>query len=194
MTPLNLFIIGPSGCGKSTQAKLIADKYSLTHISMGQVFRDEMAANSGYGLEAKSYVEKGVWVPDDLTFDMLVSRIKPLNFQNFIIDGFPRVLNQGKIVEFFLKKQQQPFSLLIHLTVSFEEIQTRRQKLGETFQESDRIDNTPETIKQRQLTYDETIGPIKEYFTTKKLFCDVDGNRPIEPIFKDICLAIDSLK
>jgi len=193
MTPLNLFIIGPSGCGKSTQAKLIADKYHLTHFSMGQLLRDEIAAGSGFGLEAKSYLDRGIWVPDDLTFDVLVSKLKPINFQNFIVDGFPRVLNQGKIVEFFLKKQSKPFSLLIHLEVSQSEIAARRQIEGESFQDANRSDNTPEAIKQRQLSYDETINPIKDYFQSIGKFCNVDGNRPVEPIFADICNAIDNI-
>jgi len=191
---LNLFIIGPSGCGKSTQAKLIAEKYTLKHLSMGQLLRDEIAAATGFGLEAKSYIDQGTWVPDDLVFDVLASKLKELNYQNFIIDGFPRMLNQGKIIEFFLKKQNQPFSLLIHLDVTFEEITARRQKLGQDFQEADRSDNTPEAIAARQKSYDDTILPIKEYFSGKKILFDVDGNRPVEPIFEDICLKIDKIK
>ena len=68
---LNLFIIGPSGCGKSTQAKLIAAKYNLTHLSMGQILRDEMAAGTPEGLEAKSFVDSGTLVPEELTFKLL---------------------------------------------------------------------------------------------------------------------------
>lgn len=190
---LNLFIIGPSGCGKSTQAKLIAEKYNLQHLSMGQLLRDEISAGTGFGLEAKPYIDQGTWVPDDLVFDVLVSKLKELNYQNFIIDGFPRILNQGKVVEFFLKKQNQPLSLLIHLDVTFEEISARRQKLGQDFQDADRSDNTPEAVAARQKSYDDTILPIKEYFSSKKLLFDVDGNRPIEPIFEDIVKKIEEI-
>ena len=192
--PLNLFIVGPSGCGKSTQAKLIAEKYNLTHLSMGQILRDEIAAKTGFGLEAKSYVDQGVWAPDDLVFDMLISKLKTLDFQNFIIDGFPRVLNQGRIIEFFLKKQNQPFSLLIHLDVTFEEIMARRAKMGAEFQDAARSDNTPEAVAARQKSYDDTIVPIKEYFKSKEKLFEVDGNRPVEPIFEDIVKKIDQLK
>jgi len=191
---LNLFIIGPSGCGKTTQAKLIAEKYKLTHFSMGQLLRDEVAKGSGFGFEAKPYLDQGTWVPDDLIFDILVDKLKSINFQNFIIDGFPRVLNQGRIAQFYLKKQNQPLSLLIHLTVSFEEIKARHDKLGVEFQDKSRTDNTPEGIAHRQHSYDETIGGIREYFTGIGKFCDIDGNRPIEPIFEDIVKAIEKIK
>lgn len=191
---LNLFIIGPSGCGKSTQAELIAQKYSLTHISTGQLLRDEIAAGTGFGLEAKSYVDQGTWVPDDLVFDVLIAKLKTINYQNFILDGFPRVLNQGKIIEYFLKKQQQPFSMLIHLDVTFEEIMKRREAKGEEFQDAKRSDNTPEIILARQKTYDDTITPIKEYFAEKKILLEVDGNRPVEAIFEDIVKEIDKIK
>ncbi len=192
--PLNLFIIGPSGCGKTTQAKMVAEKYGLHHFSMGQLLRDEIASGSGYGLEAKSYVDQGVWAPDDLIFDILIGKLKTLNYENFIIDGFPRVLNQGRIIEFYLRKNHEPVSLLIHLNVTFQEIQDRRAKMGDEFQDKARTDNTPQDIANRQKSYEETIGPIKEYFKKHDKLFEVDGNRPVEPIFMDICQAIDKLK
>ena len=192
-TPLNLFIVGPSGCGKSTQAKLIAEKFGLTHFSMGQLLRDEITAGSGFGIEAKRYVDEGIWVPDDLVFDVLLSKLKSLNFKNFIIDGFPRVLNQGKVMEFYLRKNNLPFTALIHLDVSFEEIMSRRQKMNDDFQDKSRTDNTPEGIAARQKSYDETIDSIKSYFKSKDKLINIDGNRPVEPIFEDICLAINKL-
>lgn len=191
--PLNLFIIGPSGCGKSTQAKLIAKKYNLTHLSMGQLLRDEIASSSGFGDEAKSYLDNGKLVPDDLIFDILINKLNSINNQNFIIDGFPRVLNQGKYMEYYLKKKQLPFSFLIHLSVTLKEISARRAKLGIEFQDQDRTDNTPPAIASRQQFYDDGIIPIREYFESKDLFVDIDGNRPVEAIFADICQGIDKL-
>jgi adenylate kinase len=192
--PLNLFIIGPSGCGKSTQAKLIAEKYKLTHLSMGQLFRDEISAGSGFGIEAKRYVDEGIWAPDDLVFDVLINKLKSLEFKNFIIDGFPRVLNQGRVMEFYLRKNNLPFSALIHLNVTFKEIMDRRTRLGDEFQDKDRTDNDPEEVAARQKSYNDTIDPIKEYFQNKGKLINIDGNRPVEPIFEDICKKIDKLK
>ena len=192
--PLNLFIIGPSGCGKSTQAKLIAEKYNLTHLSMGQLLRDKIASDSPLGAKLKSYVDSGAWVPDDLIFEILLLELNKLENQNFIVDGFPRVLNQGKFIEHYLtKEREKPLSLIIHLDVTFEEIMARRNRLGQNFQDTNRTDNTPEAVAKRQASYDETIEPIKDYFSSVNKLFNVDGNRPVEPIFADICQKIDGL-
>lgn len=191
---LNLFIIGPSGCGKTTQAKMVAEKYNLTHISMGQILRDEMTKKSGFGIEAKGYIDNGKLVPDDLVFDVLISHLKTINFSNFIIDGFPRVLNQGRIIEFYLRKNNSPLTALIHLTLTFEQISARRAKAGDEFQDKDRTDNSPTEIANRQAFYDENIEGIRDYFVGKGKFIDIDANRPIEPIFEDIVKEIEKIK
>ncbi|MBP9817300.1 nucleoside monophosphate kinase [Candidatus Shapirobacteria bacterium] len=192
--PLNLFIIGPSGCGKTTQAKLIAEKYKIDHLSMGQLLRDEITKGSGFGIEAKKYIDDGKLVPDDLVFDVLITKLKALNFDNFIIDGFPRVLNQGRIIEYYLRKNNMPITALIHLSVTFAEISARRAKMGDSFQDKTRTDNSPEDIASRQKFYDDNIEGIRDYFTRKSEFIDIDGNRPIEPIFADVIKAIDKLR
>jgi len=192
--PLNLFIIGPSGSGKSTQAKLIAQNFSLTHLSMGELLRHEVEIKSGFGQEAKTYLDQGLPVPDDLVFDVLIAELKKIDYQNFILDGFPRILNQGRIIEHYLKKLSQPFSLLIHITMDFEEILRRRQAKGESFQDNSRTDNTPEAIANRQkILYESNINPILDYFRGRGLLFEVDGNRPIEPIFEDIVKVINSI-
>lgn len=190
---LNLFIIGPSGCGKSTQAKLIAEKYNLTHLSMGQLLRDEMAAGSEIGLEAKSFVDSGTLVPEELSYKVLTNSLVKINNQNFIIDGFPRTLLQGQFIENYLSTQNQPLDLIVHLDVTFEEIQTRRAARGVEFQDASRTDSTPEAMASRQKFYDDNNGLIMDYFQAKNLVFRLDGNRPIEPIFEDICQKINSL-
>ncbi|HOR01840.1 MAG TPA: nucleoside monophosphate kinase [Candidatus Woesebacteria bacterium] len=191
---LNLFIIGPSGCGKSTQAKLIAEKYNLTHLSMGQILRDEMAAGTPEGLEAKSFVDSGTLVPEELTFKLLTGKLNQIGNKNFIIDGFPRSLGQGQFIEKYLTQVNEPLDLIIHLDVTFEEINARRAKMGAEFQDKDRTDNTPEAMASRQKFYDDNNGLIMDYFTPKGLVLQVDGNRPIEPIFKDIDQKVSTLK
>lgn len=190
---LNLFIIGPSGCGKSTQAKLIAQKYGLIHLSMGQLLRDEIAAGTELGLQAKSIVDSGNLVPDEIAFSILTANLAKINNQNFIIDGFPRILSQGQFIENYLANQNQPLDLIIHLDVTFEEIQARRAKLGIEFQDKNRTDNTPQAMAARQNFYDNNNGLIMDYFQSKNLLFRTDGNRPIEPIFEDICQKVNSL-
>jgi len=191
---LNLFIIGPSGCGKSTQAKLIAQKYNLKHFSMGQLFRDEIAAGSQIGTQVKSYLDQGVPVPDQTTCDLLAGHLQQIGNRNFIVDGFPRLLGQGKFIDDYLAASGHPASLVIHLKVDFLEIIKRRQKMGQDFQEKDRTDNTPEAIANRQkVLYENNIAPILDYYRQKNQLFEVDGNRPIEPIFADIAQTIDKL-
>lgn len=191
--PLNLFIIGPSGSGKTTQAKLIALKYNLTHFSTGQILRDEAAKETEIGLKAKVFTDKGNWVPDDIAINILESNLRKINNQNFIIDGFPRMLNQGIIISEYLKSKNLPCSAVILLDVTFEEINERRRMLGENFQDSNRTDNTPEGIANRQKFYNESIHPIIDYFKKTNQLVVIDGNRPVEPIFDDICKFIDKI-
>lgn len=190
---LNLFIIGPSGCGKSTQAKLIAEKFGLTHLSMGQLLRDEIAAASELGLQAKSIVDSGNLVPDEIAFAILTSNLEKINNQNFIIDGFPRILTQGQFIEGYLSSKNEPLDLIIHLDVTFEEISSRRAARGAEFQDASRTDSTPEAIAARQKFYDDNNGLIMDYFQSKNLLFRTDGNRPIEPIFEDISQKVNNL-
>jgi len=190
---LNIFIIGPSGCGKSTQAKLIAEKYQLTHLSMGQLLRNEIALGSPEGLEAKDYLDNGKLVPEELSYKVLTNSLNKINNQDFIIDGFPRTIFQGQFIEGYLNNTNQPLDLIIHLDVTFEEIQTRRAARGVEFQDASRTDSTPEAIASRQKFYDDNNGLIMNYFQSKNLLFRVDGNRPIEPIFQDICQQVNSL-
>lgn len=191
--PLNLFIIGPSGCGKTTQAKMIAEKYNLTHFSTGQILRNEAFAQTEIGLKAKVYTDKGNWVPDDIVINILKNNLTKIDNKNFIIDGFPRVLNQGVVISEYLESKNSPCSAVILLDVTYEEINTRRQRLGEKFQDNNRTDNTSEAILEKQRFYNETINPIVDHFKKTNQLVIIDGNRPIEPIFDDICKFIDKI-
>jgi adenylate kinase len=194
---LNLFIIGPSGCGKSTQAKLIAQKYNLTHFSTGQIFREEIYAATPLGLEAKKYIDQGLFCPDEILIPIVMSSLKKVSYKDFIIDGTPRRLNQAIQIQKILQDQNQDITHIIHLDVTAQEIVTRRlnqEKLGSQFQDLNRSDNTPEAIAGRQAEYDKNNDPIMEYFSKNSLLLNIDGNRPVQPIFEDICKAIDKIK
>jgi len=112
---LNLFIIGPKDSGKTVQAKLIAEKYRLTCIPLGEIFVEEMNAKSGFGIEIKKYLDAEASLPDDLIFDIMLSRLKPINFTNFIVSGYPKTLSQARVLEFYFRKNNFPFSAVISL-------------------------------------------------------------------------------
>jgi len=112
---LNLFLIGPPNSGKATLGKLIADKYSITNISLSQVISDEITANSGFGFEAKKYLSEERQIPDDLLFDILLSKLKTINYNNFIISGYPKTLAQSRILEFYFRKNNFTLSTVISL-------------------------------------------------------------------------------
>ena len=192
--PLNLFIIGPSGSGKSTQAKKVAQKYNLTHLSMGQLLRDEVSSNPDFDQSSKKLIKQGLPVSDEILIPVLTRKLSQIKHQNFIVDGFPRLLHQGQLLNTYLKKSSHPMSLLIHLQVDFLEIVKRRQKKGKNFQDKTRADNTPAAIANRQkILYEKNIQPVLDYFRQNDKLVEIDGNRPVNPIFQDICKKINQL-
>ncbi len=191
---LELVIIGPSGSGKGTQAKKIAQKYELEHISMGELFRQEIRAGSEIGRKANKYVKQGKWVPTKITLKLLRQKLTENNFENFISDGFPRLPDQPPALDNLLAEFNQDIDLVIHLEVADEVIMARRKaawEKGESFYDQKRKDENMEAIKSRLAAYHNTIDPILEYYRNKGLLFNVDGERPIEPIFKDIVREIN---
>jgi len=190
---INLFIIGPSGSGKSTQAKLIAKKYHLTHISTGQQIRLEMEAQTKLGILAKKYVDQGLWCPDEIVLKVLFRALNKVKNRNFIVDGTPRLPGQPKPIEDHLKKHNQSVTALVQLTLPFQTILERRQKKGAKFQDKSRSDNTPEAIKKRNQEYNKYLKPILKFYRIRNQLIKVDGDQPVEPIFDDICQKINEL-
>lgn len=193
---MNLLIIGFSGCGKSTQAKLIAQKYGLTHLSMGALLRAEMDQGTEIGQKAKSYVDKGLWAPLEVVFPLIEKEFARINYQNFILDGFPRVVEQAIKIEEFLVSKNSRIDQLIFLDVNPDEIFKRRQaqaSQNKRFSDAGRTDETAEAIAQRKKSFEETIAPILNFYQNTNTLFKVDGNRPVEPIFDDIVSKVNSL-
>ena len=185
---LNLFIIGPSGCGKSTQASKIAEKYNLSHFSMGDLFRDKIKKDIEFAQKVSKFVDNGKWVPNEIVFSVLKPILEKISYENFIIDGFPREVGQMEYADKIFKEKNKNINLVIHLDVTAKEISDRRHKVmkdGGSFQEN-RNDETPEAIAERQKSYDDSINPIFNYLNTDSRLFKVNGNRPIDPIFEDI--------
>ncbi len=207
---LNIILIGPPGSGKGTQSEKISDMYGITHISTGDLFREVMDSNDNdrAGL-IKKYVNNGDLVPDNIVIDMVIERLKNKDCENgYLLDGFPRSLNQAKI--FDENELDKPVSHVILLDVDedllFKRLTGRRlakksgriyniyfnpPKVDEKCDESGedlviRDDDKEETVKNRLKVYKEQTYPLIKYYEDKKLLYRVNGNRNIEEVFTEI--------
>ena len=185
---LNLVLIGASGSGKGTQAKLISKDYRLVHISSGDVLRQEVAEKTAIGKEISRYQESGQWVPDRIICKMIFPKLKKSFKSGFVLDGSPRTVSQAEIIDDYLTKNNSQINLVILIKVRPEVVLARRAKVvssGVKFQPG-RNDDNPETFKKRLDSYTKTIKPILDYYRGKNILVEVDGERPVDEIYKDI--------
>lgn len=189
---MNLCIIGPSGSGKGTQAKKIAAKYKLTHISTGELLRQILrtAKKDQTTQKIRHYLKLGQWVPSDIIFAILKNKLK----DNFLLDGTPRYLKQCSMLEKLLKSRGLKLDACIYLALSRKEWEKRRKSYGDKFQDKTRNDNSPEIQEKRWHSGEKTLDKIVAYYRNLNKLIEIDGNRPVEPIFQDIVTALDSLK
>ncbi len=196
MKPFRATVLGPSGGGKGTQAKLLEEKYGWKHISVGSLFREHIEDETEIGQEAKQYVEKGDWVPTPLVLKMIKPVLKNLLETGFILDGFPRLPDQPKLLDEFLEKNGAELDLAVHIDIRPEVIMARRQKAwkkGKSFYDQKRKDETLQAIKSRIDEYLKTIPPILNYYHKKGILFRVDGERPISLIHQDIVKEIEKI-
>jgi len=185
---MNIIIFGPSGSGKGTQAELLSKKLKIPTVSMGKLFRQAYEEKTPEGVEAYGYWGKGNWVPGKLAFKVLKPALDQCQ-KGFILDGYPRKIDQTYLLEKYLEKRNQKIDRAILLWVSDKEAIKRlflRAKKDVAAKGKARIDETREVIKARLAEYHRTVDPIIEYFRQKGVLMDVDGERPIEEIFEDI--------
>ncbi|MDR1121104.1 MAG: adenylate kinase [Dysgonamonadaceae bacterium] len=192
MKPLNIVIFGAPGSGKGTQSELLIRQFGLNHISTGDVLRKEIADKTVLGSIAKSHINKGELVPDNLIIDMLA---KVLDNQppgaGVIFDGFPRTLEQGKALNEMLAARNTELSIVINLTVAEEELIHRLLKRGEI---SGRSDDNLETITARLNVYKSQTSPLVDFYQREGKLVEVAANgRSIEEIYADVERAIDSI-
>ena len=187
----NLILFGPPGAGKGTQAKKIAEKYHLIHVSTGDIFRAEIANRSPLGLHVKDIIEKGELVPDPLLIEILLNLIKKNNpCRGFVFDGFPRTLNQAKMLDSMLQKQGEKVTMILSLEV--EETELIRRILGRGI-DSGRIDDTEEVVKNRLKVYHLHTKPLMDYYAVHGLFKRIFGKGTVGDVFESLCQEIDAL-
>lgn len=187
---INLVLFGPPGAGKGTQADNIVKKYDLVHLSTGDTFRRNMKQHTELGDLAKSYIDKGELVPDEVTIKMLEAEVDAhADAEGFIFDGFPRTTAQAKALDSFLETKNAAISVMLALSVPDEELKDRLKKRAEVSGRSDDAD--PEIIANRISVYKNETAPVAEYYKAQGKYEEVDGVGSIDEISEKLFEAID---
>ncbi len=188
----NLVLFGPPGAGKGTQAEFLKEKYNLMHISTGDVFRFNIKNETALGMLAKSYMDKGNLVPDQVTIDMLNAEVeKNADAKGFIFDGFPRTNAQADALDKLMNSKDSQINAMIALEVNDEILVKRLLGRGKT---SGRADDADESIIRNRITeyYDKT-AILKNYYSGQNKYFGVDGVGSIEDITVRLSAVIDNL-
>lgn len=181
----NIIIFGPPGSGKGTQSTKLAEKYSLTHISTGDIFRAEIKAESELGLRVKSIIEKGELVSDELLVDLLRSAMdKHPGTGGFLFDGYPRTIQQAHDLEKLLAEKNAAVDIVLALDVDDDELMARLLKRAEI---EGRKDDTAEVISNRLGVYHSQTKPLMDHYEAQGKLESVNGIGSIDEIFSRLC-------
>lgn len=189
---INLLIFGPPGAGKGTQAKVISKKYKLTHISSGDLLRQESKTNSSHKDIAK-ILKSGQLVPDNLINNLLkehLTKIDPTKTKGFLLDGYPRTLKQAEFIDNYLKKNKQTIRAIISLKLKDKDAIKRILVRGKT---SGRKDDNLKIIEKRLEIYQSETKPLLKYYQQQKKLINIDGRPDIELVSQKIGKVIDKL-
>lgn len=204
-------MLGAPGAGKGTQAKMIADKYNVPHISTGDIFRANIKNGTELGLEAKKYMDQGMLVPDELTVKILLDRVSQADCGNgYVLDGFPRTIPQAEVLENALNEINDHIDYAIDVNVPDENIVRRMSgrraclSCGATFHIVHvppkaegicdrcgkelilRDDDRPETVEKRLAVYHEQTQPLIDFYSVKGILRTVDGTVDMMDVFEEI--------
>jgi adenylate kinase len=185
-------LVAPPGAGKGTQAKKLAARYAIVHISSGELLRKEVSGGTKIGRIAADYLKRGDLVPDELVLEMLAGPVlQAATSGGYILDGFPRTVRQAEEA-FRLAQQFEEIELqaVIHLAVRREEL--IRRLVGRARGES-RSDDTEAVIAHRLEVFDAETQPLLELYRQRRLIVDIDGEQSVEKVFSDIEAVVDGL-
>lgn len=208
---MKIIMLGAPGAGKGTQAKRIADKYNIPHVSTGDIFRSNIKEGTELGMKAKSFMDKGALVPDDITIGMLMDRIHEADCKNgYVLDGFPRTIPQAECLTEALEKSGESIDYAIDVDVPDEHIVNRMGGrracvgCGATYhvefnppkaegicdvcgsELTLRDDDKPETVKKRLDVYHDQTQPLIDYYKGFGKLKQVDGTQSMDKVFEDI--------
>ena len=214
---MRLVILGPPGAGKGTQADFIIDKYKVPHISTGDIFRENINNGPDLGKKAKSYMDKGLLVPDQVVIDIVKDRLTwDDTKKGFLLDGFPRTVAQAVALDAFLDSQNKKLDSVININVDtgilVERAVGRRvcKSCGATYHVKNkapkeegkcdkcggplfqRDDDTEDTVKTRIQVYFDQTSPLIDYYKAQNLLLDVDGKGDMKETFKRIEKSLDA--
>ena len=204
-------MLGAPGAGKGTQAKMIAEKYKIPHVSTGDIFRMNIKNGTELGIEAKKYMDQGLLVPDELTVRILLDRVAKEDCKDgYVLDGFPRTIPQAEVLEDALNKLGDKIDYAVNVEVPDENIIRRMGgrraclSCGATYHIEHvppkkegicdqcgqplvlRDDDKPETVKNRLRVYQEQTQPLIDFYTERKVLRTVDGTQDMQDVFHAI--------
>ncbi|MDT0209845.1 adenylate kinase [Curtobacterium sp. BRD11] len=185
-----LIIVGPPGAGKGTQAGRIAEGFGVPAISTGDIFRKNVSEGTPLGVQAKAIMDAGNYVPDELTNELVKSRLaEPDAEQGFLLDGYPRTVGQVEFLDALLAEQGAGIDAVVQLVADQDALVARLLKRAE---DQGRSDDNEETIRRRQEVYTEQTAPIVAAYAERGLVVDVDGLGGIEEVGDRIQAALSS--
>lgn len=189
---INIVLFGPPGAGKGTQAERLVKKYNLFHLSTGDVFRSNIKNQTELGKLAKSFMDQGQLVPDDVTIQLLISEVeKHPEAEGFIFDGFPRTQPQAKALDEILTQRGTSIGMMLALDVEEEELRKRLLKRAEVSGRADDAD--PKVIQNRIDVYKNETAPVKEFYKAQNKYIQINGIGSIDQITDRLFAEIDAV-
>ncbi len=186
----NIILFGPPGSGKGTQSERLISKYGLKHLSTGDLLRAEIAGQTPLGLAAKSIIEKGQLVPDEVVIEIISSALdNNPNAHGFLFDGFPRTTAQAEALDKLLTQKGTSISVVLALVVKEEELTKRLLNRGLISGRSD--DRDEHTIRSRQAEYEKKTAAVAEYYKQYGKVVYINGEGDVDEIFLSLCREID---
>lgn len=190
---INIILFGKPGAGKGTQAEFLKEKYNLTHLSTGDIFRYNIKNDTDLGKLAKTYMDKGDLVPDEVTIKMLQSEVdKNQDSAGFLFDGFPRTIAQAEALDAFLVSKKQSITATVALEADDTILVKRLLERGKTSGRPD--DQDEEKIRNRYIEYNQKTAPLMEYYQKQGKFHAVNGIGSITEVTERLKQVFDLLK